>query len=93
MVARSVDLKHNGLARLHNICIMFSMQQNRSEGQQKLKDLNSRFLEEIEAGKGWEDLKHIVEEMKEVAKGLDHMPAPVVSFDRYQLNRTGDPGT
>jgi hypothetical protein len=70
--------------------------QQRSEGQQKLRDLNSRFLEEIEKGKGWEDLKDIMDEMKEVAKSLDHLhgtTGTLVSFDNYHLNKTGQPGS
>ena len=49
----------------------------------RLKELNERFLSEVDSGAGWNDLKEIVEEMKEIAKGLDHMPASVISFDSY----------
>jgi hypothetical protein len=58
----------------------------RTEAQMRLIDLNRQFLAEIEAGKGWAEVKYILEEMKLIAKQLDGMPATVVSFDNYNLD-------
>jgi hypothetical protein len=69
------------------------MQKERSEEQTRLMELNKRFLAEIEAGKGWEDVKHLMEDMKQIAKRLDHLPAQVISFDNYPLNKTGESQT
>jgi hypothetical protein len=66
------------------------MEKGRTEGQLRLRELNKRFLEEIENGKGWEDVKYILDEMKKIAKHLDHIPATVISFDEYPLNKTGE---
>jgi hypothetical protein len=49
----------------------------------RLRELNEQFLAEVERGAGWDDLRDIVEEMKSIAKGLDHIPASVISFDSY----------
>jgi hypothetical protein len=54
----------------------------------RLRELNERFLAEVESGAGWNDLKDIIEEMKDIAKGLDHIPASVISFDNYPLKNT-----
>jgi hypothetical protein len=66
------------------------MEKGRREEQARLLELNKRFLEEIESGKGWSDVKHLIEDMKQIAKRLDHLPAQVVSFDNYPLNKTGE---
>jgi hypothetical protein len=66
------------------------MEKERSEEQLKLMALNKRFLEEIERGSGWEDVKNIMEEMKEIARRIDHIPATVISFDDYPLNKTSE---
>jgi hypothetical protein len=58
------------------------MQQESNEGKQQLRELNRRFLEEIEGGKRWEDVQHIMEEMKEVAKKMDHMSRN----ERFDIN-------
>jgi hypothetical protein len=50
------------------------MQRESDEEKLRLRELNRQFLEEIERGKPWEDVQYIMEEMKEVAKRLDHMP-------------------
>lgn len=69
------------------------MEKARSEEQLKLKELNRRFLDEIENGKGWEDVRGILDEMKKIAKKLDHIPGTVVSFDNYPLdNKLGETG-
>jgi predicted transcriptional regulator len=71
------------------------MKKARSEEQEKLRELNKRFLEEIESGRGWEDVKHLMEEMKEVAKRIDPIKpeTPVVDFDSYPLNYQQQSGT
>lgn len=69
------------------------MLKERSEAQERLRELNKRFLEEIESGRGWEDVHGIMEEMKEIAKSLDHLPAQIVNFDNYPLKNTGQLGT
>jgi len=66
------------------------MERNRAEEQGKLLELNQRFLAEVESGAGWNDLRGILEEMKEIAKALDHLPATIISFDNYQLNKESE---
>lgn len=69
------------------------MEKEREEEQRKLKELNRRFLEEIESGKGWQEVKDIMDEMKKIAKRLDNIPGQVVSFDDYPLeNKLGETG-
>lgn len=66
------------------------MPKERNEEQLKLIELNKRFLQEIERGAGWDDVKGIMEEMKEIARRIDHIPATVISFDDYPLNKTSE---
>lgn len=61
------------------------MENARTEAQIRLIELNKRFLDEVESGKGWEDVRAIMEEMKEVAKQLDHISATVITMDNYPL--------
>jgi translation initiation factor 2B subunit (eIF-2B alpha/beta/delta family) len=75
-----------GIAVLHSICSSFFMENPRSAAQLRIMELNRQFLQEVGSGKGWKDVRHLMEEMKEVAKQLDHIPATVVSFDNYILN-------
>jgi hypothetical protein len=63
--------------------------QDKNDVQSKLFHLNKLFVEEVEKGKGWDELKEIIEEMKVLTKELDHLPATVISFDNY----TGDKKT
>jgi hypothetical protein len=69
------------------------MQKDRNEEQLKLLELNQRFLAEVEKGAGWKELKAILDDMKEIAKNLDQVPATVISFDHYPLNKTMESGT
>jgi hypothetical protein len=48
---------------------------------ERLRELNKRFLEEIEAGKSWEDLKGILADMKYHSKRLENFPVQLVSFE------------
>jgi hypothetical protein len=68
------------------------MQKDRNEEQLKLLKLNQRFLTEVENGAGWKELKAILDDMKEVAKNLDQVPATVISFDNYPLTKTNESG-
>jgi hypothetical protein len=68
------------------------MQKDRNEEQLKLLELNQRFLAEVENGAGWKELKAILDDMKEVAKNLDQVPATVISFDNYPLTKTSESG-
>jgi hypothetical protein len=58
----------------------------RTEAQLKLIELNKQFITEIENGKGWSDVKYLLEEMKKIAKELDELPATIISFDDYNLD-------
>jgi translation initiation factor 2B subunit (eIF-2B alpha/beta/delta family) len=62
------------------------MEKERTEAQLRLIELNRQFLQEVESGKGWNDVKHLMEEMKEVAKQLDHIPATVITMDNHTVN-------
>jgi hypothetical protein len=64
------------------------MKKAMTEEQLRLIELNRRFLEEVESGKGWNDLRDILEDIKETAKKVDQARATVVSFNEYPLNRT-----
>lgn len=68
------------------------MEKNEREWRQlQLIKLNQQFLAEVENGAGWKDLKDVLEQMKEIAKGLDHMPANIVSFNSYPSeNKLGE---
>lgn len=68
-----------------------AMEKKRSEDQQRLRELNERFLYEIENGKGWQEVKGILDDMKKIARRLDNIPGAVVSFDNYpQENNLGE---
>jgi translation initiation factor 2B subunit (eIF-2B alpha/beta/delta family) len=62
------------------------MEYQRTRAQLRIMELNKQFLNEVNSGKGWKDVKHLMEEIKEAAKQLDHVPATVVSFDNYILD-------
>ena len=66
------------------------MEKERAEEHIRLRELNDRFLKEIEVGKKWEDVRYLLDEMKKIAKRLDHLPARVVQFDNYPLKNTGE---
>jgi hypothetical protein len=80
----------------YECCTLFvrktPMQKDRNEEQLKLLELNQRFLAEVENGAGWKELKAILDDMKEVAKNLDQVPATVISFDNYPLTKTSESG-
>lgn len=68
------------------------MHQDQSPASQRFHELNRIFLLEIENGKGWEELRYLMDEMKELAKHLDGCPARVVNFTNYNLGQTGAAG-
>lgn len=61
---------------------------NRDDLQHRLIELNGRFLAEVERGAGWSEVKGILEDMKEIAKHLDHIPATIIDFDNYPMENT-----
>jgi hypothetical protein len=62
------------------------MQQERSEEQAKLLDLNKRFLNEVERGASWEEVRLILDDMRALVRGIDMLaPATVISMDNYPL--------
>lgn len=69
------------------------MKTHKSEELAKLVELNKEFLRLIENGKSWEELRDIREQMKELAKNLDHAPATVIDFDNYSLDNKMHSGT
>jgi hypothetical protein len=56
--------------------------------QQKLIELNMRFLEEVERGATWEEVREILDEIRVVVRGSD--TATILQFDSLPLNKTGD---
>jgi hypothetical protein len=69
------------------------MLQERRDEHERLKELNRRFLQEIESGKGWAEVKDLMEEMKQITKRLDNIPAQIVQFDAYpQGKKSGEIG-
>jgi hypothetical protein len=65
------------------------MEKERNEEEVRLYDLNKRFLAEVEKGAEWVEVKYIIEEMKEVAKELDHVP--VITMDNPAVNNERAP--
>jgi hypothetical protein len=62
------------------------MQQERSEEQAKLLELNKRFLNEVERGASWEEVRLIMDDMRALVRGIDMLaPATVISMDNYPL--------
>jgi hypothetical protein len=54
------------------------------EVQQKYIELNKRFMEEVDRGASWIELRCIIDEMVELAKQLDHLePALIFSMHQY----------
>jgi hypothetical protein len=63
--------------------------------QLQLIELNQKFLAEVERGAGWKELQPLLAKIKLIAKGLDHMPETIVSFNtKYPIeNSLGESGT
>jgi hypothetical protein len=54
------------------------------EVQQKYIALNQKFMEEVERGASWKELRAIIDEMVELVKQLDHLePAVIFSMHGY----------
>ncbi|HEX6914957.1 MAG TPA: hypothetical protein VF145_06930 [Chitinophagaceae bacterium] len=54
----------------------------RPEEQAKFIELNKRFMDEVEKGASWTELRWLIEEMKEIAKHFEHLePATVVEME------------
>lgn len=64
--------------------------ESKSEDLQKFVLLNKEFLSLIESGKTWEELTVIREQLREIARNLDHVPATLLNFDNYPLHKTGE---
>jgi hypothetical protein len=56
------------------------------EVKEKYIELNKRFMEEIERGASWIELRCIIDEMVELAKQLDHLD-PTVIFSMHGYPR------
>ncbi len=59
----------------------------RSEEQERFIELNKQFMSEVEKGATWSDLRWLVEEMKDIAKGFDHLDgATVIAMEHRNDN-------
>jgi hypothetical protein len=56
--------------------------------QLKLIELNRRFLAEVERGASWEEVRLILDEMRELVRGVD--TATILQFDDFPMNKTGE---
>jgi len=55
---------------------------------QKLIELNKRFLEEVERGASWEEVREILDEIMAAVRGAD--TATILPFNAIPLNKTGE---
>lgn len=59
----------------------------RTEEQDKFIELNKRFMDEVEKGATWSELRWLLDEMKELAKGFEHLePATIITMDHRSDN-------
>jgi len=58
-----------------------SMQRKRTKEQLSLIELNQKFVEQVELGASWDELKIVLDDMTELAKNIDLRSATVISFD------------
>lgn len=59
----------------------------RTEEQDKFIELNKKFMEEVEKGASWSDLRWLLDEMKELAKNFEHLePATIITMDHRTEN-------
>ena len=58
-----------------------SMQRKRTKEQLRLIELNQKFVEQVELGASWDELKIVLDDMTELAKNIDLRSATVISFD------------
>ncbi len=63
------------------------MNKLRTEEQKRFIELNKRFMDEVEKGASWNELRWLIEEMKDIAKDFEHLePAKVVAMDHRVNN-------
>lgn len=61
----------------------------RTDDQKKFIELNKRFMEEVENGATWSELRWLIDEMKDIAKNFEHIePAKVVAMS---TRKSGSP--
>lgn len=62
----------------------------RTDEQAKFIELNKRFMEEVENGATWSELRWLIDEMKDLAKNFEHLePAKVVAMgNRFKSSPT-----
>ena len=59
----------------------------RTDDQQKFIELNKQFMDEVEKGASWSELRWLIEEMKDIAKNFEHLePAKVIALDKRNAN-------
>ena len=59
----------------------------RTDEQKKFIELNKRFMEEVENGATWSELRWLIDEMKDIAKKFEHLePAKVIAMSRRNGN-------
>jgi hypothetical protein len=55
----------------------------RTDDQSKFIELNKRFMDEVEKGATWNELRWLIEEMKNLSKNFEHIePAKVIAMDK-----------
>lgn len=61
----------------------------RSEEQEKFIELNKQFMDEVEKGATWSDLRWLIDEMKAIAKNFEHLDtATVIAMDHRNNNNS-----
>lgn len=59
----------------------------RTEEQEKFIELNKKFMDEVEKGASWSDLRWLLDEMKELAKDFEHLePATIIAMEHRTEN-------
>jgi hypothetical protein len=57
----------------------------RSDKQDRFIELNKRFMEEVEKGASWSDLRWLIDEMKDIAKNFEHLePAKIIAMSNME---------